>query len=90
MTRTVTTDDGVRLWASRSGTGTPLVPCHGGPGLWDMFEDVAELLADLATLHRWPCRGCAGWCCRMPSTCRGWRTRRASGERWRTRYERPV
>ncbi|MGW3729077.1 alpha/beta fold hydrolase [Streptomyces sp. NPDC000851] len=57
-TRTVTTDDGVRLWASRSGTGTPLVLCHGGPGLWDMFEDVAELLADLATLHRWDQRGC--------------------------------
>ncbi|MGP4084477.1 alpha/beta hydrolase [Streptomyces sp. KR55] len=57
-TRTVTTDDGVRLWASRSGTGAPLMLCHGGPGLWDMFEDVAELLADLATLHRWDQRGC--------------------------------
>ncbi|MDO0936839.1 hypothetical protein QQY66_35900 [Streptomyces sp. DG2A-72] len=49
---TVTTDDGVRLWASRSGRGEPLVLCHGGPGLWDMFEDVAALLADTATVVR--------------------------------------
>ncbi|MFD7280204.1 alpha/beta fold hydrolase [Streptomyces sp. NPDC059862] len=57
-TRAITTDDGVRLWASRSGRGEPLVLCHGGPGLWDMFEDVAELLADLATAVRWDQRGC--------------------------------
>ncbi|MGW0758673.1 alpha/beta fold hydrolase [Streptomyces sp. NPDC002814] len=55
---TVTTDDGVRLWASRSGRGAPLVLCHGGPGLWDMFEDVAALLADTATVVRWDQRGC--------------------------------
>jgi proline iminopeptidase len=55
---TVTADDGVRLWACRSGRGEPLVLCHGGPGLWDMFEDVAGLLADLATVHRWDQRGC--------------------------------
>ncbi|MEV5145856.1 hypothetical protein AB0L14_15775 [Streptomyces sp. NPDC052727] len=30
----VTADDGVRLWAARSGGGgDPLVLCHGGPGL---------------------------------------------------------
>ncbi|MFI1729923.1 alpha/beta fold hydrolase [Streptomyces acidicola] len=57
-TRTVTADDGVRLWASRSGRGTPLVLCHGGPGLWDMFEDVAGLLGGLATVVRWDQRGC--------------------------------
>jgi proline iminopeptidase len=55
---TVTTDDGVRLWASASGRGEPLVLCHGGPGLWDMFEDVAGELADLATVVRWDQRGC--------------------------------
>ncbi|QOV41451.1 alpha/beta hydrolase [Streptomyces ferrugineus] len=55
---TVTTDDGVRLWASASGRGEPLVLCHGGPGLWDMFEDVAALLDDLATVIRWDQRGC--------------------------------
>ncbi|KUN79567.1 alpha/beta fold hydrolase [Streptomyces griseoruber] len=52
------TDDGVRLWASASGRGAPLVLCHGGPGLWDMFGDVAALLADAATVIRWDQRGC--------------------------------
>jgi proline iminopeptidase len=57
-TETVTTEDGVRLWAARSGRGEPLVLCHGGPGLWDMFGDVAAPLADLATVVRWDQRGC--------------------------------
>lgn len=61
---TVITDDGVRLWASRSGGGEPLVLCHGGPGLWDMFEDVAAMLtgaagpAGPADVVRWDQRGC--------------------------------
>jgi proline iminopeptidase len=56
---TVTADDGVRLWAARSGQGEPLVLCHGGPGLWDTFEDVAALIpADRATAVRWDQRGC--------------------------------
>ncbi|MET7488578.1 alpha/beta hydrolase [Streptomyces sp. NPDC005538] len=65
-TTTVTADDGVRLWASRSGRGTPLVLCHGGPGLWDMFDDVAGMLDSRATVARWDQRGggrsepCAG------------------------------
>ncbi|MEU6555797.1 alpha/beta hydrolase [Streptomyces sp. NPDC046915] len=55
----VETDDGVRLWAARSGgRGAPLVLCHGGPGLWDMFEDVAALLADVTPVVRWDQRGC--------------------------------
>ncbi|MGW7260871.1 alpha/beta fold hydrolase [Streptomyces sp. NPDC054834] len=55
----VETDDGVRLWAARSGGGgAPLVLCHGGPGLWDMFEDVAGLLADVTPVVRWDQRGC--------------------------------
>jgi proline iminopeptidase len=58
-TGTVTADDGVRLWTSRSGRGrTPLVMCHGGPGLWDMFGDAADLLGDLAMPVRWDQRGC--------------------------------
>ncbi|MFJ9247143.1 alpha/beta fold hydrolase [Streptomyces sp. NPDC101776] len=66
----VTADDGVRLWASRSGRGTPgstpLMLCHGGPGLWDMFEGVAGMLDSRATVVRWDQRGggrsepCAG------------------------------
>jgi proline iminopeptidase len=58
MTETVTTDDGVRLWAARSGRGAPLVLCHGGPGLWDMFTDVTARLAGRATVIRWDQRGC--------------------------------
>ncbi|MFF4402599.1 alpha/beta fold hydrolase [Streptomyces sp. NPDC001480] len=55
----VETDDGVRLWAVRSGGGgAPLVLCHGGPGLWDMFGDVAGLLADTTPVVRWDQRGC--------------------------------
>ncbi|GGY87159.1 proline iminopeptidase [Streptomyces poonensis] len=56
----MTADDGARLWASRTGTdrGTPLVLCHGGPGLWDMFGDLAALLSDRALVHRWDQRGC--------------------------------
>ncbi|KUN96303.1 alpha/beta fold hydrolase [Streptomyces caeruleatus] len=54
----VTTDDGAGLWTSRTGRGRPLVLCHGGPGLWDMFGDVAAMLADLATVVRWDQRGC--------------------------------
>jgi proline iminopeptidase len=57
---TVVTEDGVRLWASRSGAGDgdPLVLCHGGPGLWDMFGDMAAMFDDRATVIRWDQRGC--------------------------------
>lgn len=55
---TVKADDGVRLWAARSGAGEPLVLCHGGPGLWDMFGDLAEPLTERATVVRWDQRGC--------------------------------
>ncbi|MEU1272046.1 alpha/beta fold hydrolase [Streptomyces sp. NPDC005799] len=55
---TVITDDGVRLWAARSGPGGPLVLCHGGPGLWDMFGDLADLLADVTPVVHWDQRGC--------------------------------
>ncbi|MEU9335243.1 alpha/beta hydrolase [Streptomyces sp. NPDC048290] len=55
----VRTDDGVRLWAERSGTGPePLILCHGGPGLWDMFAPLAARLGDHATVVRWDQRGC--------------------------------
>src|SRR5207244_11209107 len=56
---TVIADDGVRLWAARSGPGDdPLVLCHGGPGLWDMFGEVARLLADVTPVVHWDQRGC--------------------------------
>ncbi|MEV7554467.1 alpha/beta hydrolase [Amycolatopsis sp. NPDC089917] len=31
------TDDGRELWTSATGRGAPILCCHGGPGLWDMF-----------------------------------------------------
>ncbi|MFE5045741.1 alpha/beta fold hydrolase [Streptomyces sp. NPDC056637] len=58
MDETVLTEDGVRLWAVRSGAGGPVVFCHGGPGLWDTLGDVAALLSDKVTVHRWDQRGC--------------------------------
>jgi proline iminopeptidase len=51
-------DDGCRLWTARSGAGGPLVLCHGGPGWWDTFADLAGLLGRAATAHRWDQRGC--------------------------------
>lgn len=54
----VVTDDGCRLWTTRTGSGQPLVLCHGGPGFWDTFGDLAGLLGDVATVHRWDQRGC--------------------------------
>lgn len=58
MSDPVSADDGCRLWAQRSGAGQPLVLCHGGPGLWDMFEPLAPALAGMATVVRWDQRGC--------------------------------
>ncbi len=51
-------DDGCRLWTEQTGAGSPLVLCHGGPGLWDYFGDVAALLGDRARIVRWDQRGC--------------------------------
>ncbi|MFD1147160.1 alpha/beta fold hydrolase [Saccharothrix hoggarensis] len=54
----VIADDGRVLWAAELGRGEPLVLCHGGPGLWDMFDGLAELLADRVRVIRWDQRGC--------------------------------
>ncbi|MFI9010700.1 alpha/beta fold hydrolase [Actinosynnema sp. NPDC053489] len=53
----VIADDGRVLWAAEQGRGVPLVLCHGGPGLWDMFDGLAELLADRVRVIRWDQRG---------------------------------
>ncbi|MGH3756546.1 alpha/beta fold hydrolase [Actinophytocola sp.] len=56
------TDDGRRLWAVTVGPadtgGEPLLVCHGGPGLWDMFGDAAAMLSDRLRVIRWDQRGC--------------------------------
>ncbi|MGW7051576.1 alpha/beta fold hydrolase [Streptomyces sp. NPDC054887] len=56
---TLKAEDGAALWARGSGEGDPLILCHGGPGLWDTFEDVSRLLVDRGfAVHRWDQRGC--------------------------------
>jgi proline iminopeptidase len=54
----VRADDGHELWTATVGSGRPLVLCHGGPGLWDMFGGLAGRLADRRTVWRWDQRGC--------------------------------
>jgi proline iminopeptidase len=54
----VPTDDGASLSVMISGEGRALVLCHGGPGLWDYFDDLAHDLEDLVTVVRWDQRGC--------------------------------
>ncbi|HUC05248.1 MAG TPA: alpha/beta fold hydrolase [Acidimicrobiales bacterium] len=54
----VTTDDNATLWVDVAGHGPPLVLCHGGPGLWDYFEDFVGALGDVVTVVRWDQRGC--------------------------------
>lgn len=59
MDDTITAEDGCQLWFSQSGSGDPpLVLCHGGPGLWDYFEDVEALLGGVVRVVRWDQRGC--------------------------------
>jgi proline iminopeptidase len=55
---TVIADDGCALWCADCGRGTPLVVCHGGPGLWDMFQTLPQSLADGLRMVRWDQRGC--------------------------------
>ena len=68
--RTLLAEDGCRLWTAEKGRGRPLVCCHGGPGLWDMFGSLAASLAGPrdgsatgprdggARVIRWDQRGC--------------------------------
>jgi len=55
---TVRADDGTRLWTSDAGAGPPLVMCHGGPGLWDMFGSLTAALTPRLRVIRWDQRGC--------------------------------
>ncbi|MEU1967405.1 alpha/beta hydrolase [Micromonospora sediminicola] len=58
MSVTVRTDDDCLLWAEQTGSGPPLVLCHGGPGLWDHLGPMARLLREHARVTRWDQRGC--------------------------------
>jgi proline iminopeptidase len=46
------------LWTQTSGQGRPLVICHGGPGMSDNLEPLAQMVEDLATVHRFDQRAC--------------------------------
>lgn len=52
--------DGAELWtASEYRPGRDgMVFLHGGPGMWDYLEPVADLVADLVNVHRYDQRGC--------------------------------
>jgi len=49
--------NGTHLWTARQGSGSPLVLLHGGPGLWDYFEDLAAMLDAVTEVHRYDQRG---------------------------------
>jgi proline iminopeptidase len=48
---------GGRLWTATCGSALPLVLCHGGPGAYDYLQPVAEMVEDLAEVHRFDQRG---------------------------------
>lgn len=48
---------GATLWTVSRGAGRPMVLCHGGPGLSDNLGPVAEMVEDLALVHRYDQRG---------------------------------
>jgi proline iminopeptidase len=56
----VVTDDGMQLWVEERGAvdGTPVVLCHGGPGVADYLEPLRDLLVELGMrVVRWDQRG---------------------------------
>ncbi|MFF0231646.1 alpha/beta fold hydrolase [Micromonospora sp. NPDC005254] len=56
----MTVDDGARLWTLSSGPagGSPVVLCHGGPGLWDYLGPISAMLDPAHHVHRYDQRGC--------------------------------
>jgi proline iminopeptidase len=50
--------NGASFWTATRGEGDPVLVLHGGPGLCDYLEPVAEMLSDKATVHRYEQRGC--------------------------------
>ena len=57
--------DGAQIWTSQQGTASstaageapPLVLLHGGPGLWEDFAPLAEMVDDLVEVYRYDQRG---------------------------------
>jgi proline iminopeptidase len=50
--------NGATLWTATRGAGGPVLLLHGGPGICDYLEPVADMLGDVATVHRYEQRGC--------------------------------
>jgi proline iminopeptidase len=50
--------NGAVLWTATRGGGDPVLLLHGGPGLCDYLGPVADMLGDIATVHRYEQRGC--------------------------------
>jgi proline iminopeptidase len=50
--------DGATIWTTMTGSGPPVVCCHGGPGLWDYLGPLASLIEDASTVIRFDQRGC--------------------------------
>jgi proline iminopeptidase len=50
--------NGATVWTATRGSGDPVLLLHGGPGLCDYLEPVADMLGDIATVHRYEQRGC--------------------------------
>ncbi|MCH7812300.1 MAG: alpha/beta fold hydrolase [Chloroflexi bacterium] len=49
--------NGARLWTARHGSGPPLVLLHGGPGMWDYFDELTPLIDGVVEVHRYDQRG---------------------------------
>jgi proline iminopeptidase len=54
----VAMSDGCPLWTQATGSGRPVVLCHGGPGLWDYLAPLARLAGPGYRVHRYDQRGC--------------------------------
>lgn len=50
--------DGARVHTRVEGAGPPVLLAHGGPGLWDYLDGLADLVRSSFRLHRWDQRGC--------------------------------
>lgn len=50
--------NGTALWTATRGRGNPVLLVHGGPGICDYLAPVADMLGDVATVHRYEQRGC--------------------------------
>lgn len=50
--------NGVGLWTATRGEGDPVLLVHGGPGICDYLAPVADMLDDMAAVHRYEQRGC--------------------------------